>query len=72
MNQSRGMSAVESVVNVAVGFGIAVGSQYVIFPMFGIYVPLHEHVIIGLFFTVVSLARSYALRRLFNGIKGIT
>jgi len=41
-------------------------SQLAIFPMFGIHIPLHDNVAIGVWFTVVSIARSYALRRAYN------
>lgn len=34
--QSRRMSAVESVANVAVGYGVAVAAQVAVFPWFGI------------------------------------
>ncbi len=66
MAQSRVGSMVESVANVAIGYGIAVAAQAIIFPWFGINVAMHDHLMIGALFTVVSLARSYALRRLFN------
>lgn len=67
--QSRLMSAVEAVVNVAVGFGIAVLTQAMVFPLFGIYATMGEHFAIGGLFTVVSLIRSYALRRIFEAIR---
>lgn len=66
MTQSRLMSAVESVANVAVGYSVAVATQAVVFPMFGLRASLGDNLKIGLIFTVVSLARSYALRRVFN------
>lgn len=66
MTQTRIMSAVEAVANVAVGYGVAVATQLAVFPMFGLAVPLGENLAIGAIFTAVSLARSYALRRLFN------
>lgn len=66
MTQSRKHSALESVANVAIGYIVAVGAQSVIFPLFDIYVKPSEHLIIGGLFTVVSLIRSYALRRIFN------
>ena len=66
MSQSRRRSMIESVANVAVGYLVAVGSQVVIFPMFGIDVPLRSNFLIGLWFTGISLARSYCLRRVFN------
>lgn len=66
MTQSRRMSFVESLANVAIGYGIAVVSQVVVFPWFGIHVPLRSNLLIGLCFTVISIVRSYVLRRLFN------
>lgn len=66
MAQSRIGSLIESVANVAVGYGVAVGTQVVIFPWFGLHVPLGDNFLMGGLFTVVSLVRSYALRRLFE------
>lgn len=67
--QSRAMSLVESVANVAVGYGVAVATQLVVFPWFGIAVSLADNLAIGLAFTVVSLIRSFALRRAFEAIR---
>jgi len=58
---------IESVVNVGVGYGVALGSQFIIFPWFGIRVTLAENLWICAWFTVISLLRSYCLRRAFNG-----
>jgi hypothetical protein len=66
--QSRRYSLFESVANIAIGYFVAVAAQVAIFPIFGIHVPLHSNLAIGGLFTLVSLARSYALRRLFNWI----
>jgi hypothetical protein len=68
MSQSRRWSFFESCVNVAVGYGVAVAAQVAIFPVFGIRVSLADNLLIGAFFTVVSIGRSYALRRVFNWI----
>jgi hypothetical protein len=68
MSQSRKLSAFEAVANVVIGYVVAIAAQMLIFPLFGIYIPPSEHLAIGLLFTVVSLARSYVLRRLFNRI----
>lgn len=70
MKQSRAMSLVESLTNVAVGYGIAVLTQIVVFPLFGLTTTLAENMAMGAIFTVVSIARSYTLRRLFE-TKGI-
>lgn len=69
MTQSRTMSAVESVANVAIGYGVAVATQAAVFPLFGIHATAADHLAIGGIFTMVSLARSYLLRRVFNRIK---
>ncbi|MEI4235015.1 DUF7220 family protein [Roseovarius sp. D22-M7] len=66
MSQSRTMSMIEAVTNVVAGYGIAVLTQTLIFPIFGLHVTLAQNLKIGLVFTLVSLARSYALRRLFE------
>lgn len=66
MSQTRAQSAIESVVNVAIGYGVALASQLAIFPLFGIHIPFTDNLLIGAWFTVISIARSYALRRWFN------
>lgn len=66
MSQSRRMSLVEAVTNTVIGYAVAVATQFAVFPVFGLRVGLIENLGIGLIFTAVSLARSYALRRLFN------
>jgi hypothetical protein len=40
--------------------------QLVAFPAFGLNATTRQHLALGAIFTVVSLARSYLLRRLFN------
>lgn len=69
MRQSKFLSAVETSVNTAVGYVMAVASQLVIFPLFDIHIELHQNLLMGLYFTVISLARGYVIRRWFNGLK---
>ena len=69
MKQSRTMSMVEAVTNVAVGYVLAIATQIVVFPWFGIETGLAEHLTIGLAFVGVSLVRGYLLRRLFEAIR---
>ena len=64
--QSRWMSLMEAATNIAVGYGLAVLTQVLVFPLFGLRVSLGENLGIGAVFTVVSLVRSFALRRIFN------
>jgi hypothetical protein len=70
MSQSRAMSGVEAVANVLVGFVLAVVVQIVAFPVLGVQARLRQNLGLGTIFTGVSLARSYLLRRLFNGWSG--
>ena len=69
MTQTRTMSAVESVANVAIGYGVAVATQAAVFPLFGVHASTADHLAIGAIFTAVSLARSYLLRRVFNRMR---
>ncbi len=64
--QSRWMSLVEAATNIVVGYCLAVLTQVLVFPLFGLRVSLGENLAIGAVFTVVSLIRSFALRRIFN------
>ena len=66
MSQTHRQSLFESVANVAVGYGVALASQLLIFPLVGVRANLKQNVAIGVAFTVVSLVRSYALRRMFD------
>lgn len=66
MSQSRRHSAIESVANVAIGYGVSVASNAVILPAFGFNVSLADNLLIGLWFTAISIVRSYTLRRMFN------
>jgi hypothetical protein len=66
MKQSRAMSLIEAVANVAVGYAVAVATQIAVFPLFGLAVSLGDNLTIGCIFTIVSLIRGYLLLRLFK------
>ena len=67
--QSRRASLAEAATNTAVGYVLAVLTQIVVFPVFGIEADLSAHLGIGVAFVVVSLVRSYALRRIFEWLR---
>ena len=69
MKQSRLMSLAEAVANVIVGYGVAVVTQILIFPVFGLHTTLAQDLKMGAIFTIVSIARSFALRRVFEAIR---
>ena len=53
MKQSHLMSLAESTANVAAGYGIAVLTQVLVFPLFGLNVSLSKNLGIGAVFTVL-------------------
>lgn len=66
IGQSHIHSILESIVNVLIGFTVALVSQLVIFAFYGIKLNIQTNVEITLWFTLVSIIRSYYIRRLFN------
>lgn len=66
--QSRAMSLNESVINVVVGLGVAMAANAVILPLVGLSLSIGQNVLIAIPMTAVSIARSYALRRLFEAL----
>lgn len=68
MKQSRAMSLVEAVANVLVGYVIAVASQILIFPAFGLQMTMVQNLELAAAFTMISICRAYALRRAFEAI----
>ena len=71
MSQTRFGSVVEAFANIAVGFSINFCANLLILPIF--YGPIASSASkafsIGVIFTVISLVRSYILRRWFNGLR---
>jgi hypothetical protein len=69
MAQTKTGSFVEAWANIFVGFSINFVANMLILPLFGFKVTAGGAFEIGLIFTVISLVRSYVLRRWFNGLK---
>jgi len=73
VNQTRLGSLIEAGVNIVVGFSINWVANLLILPLFGFNVTGVQAFNIGLFFTAISLARSYVIRRWFNaGMRGFS
>lgn len=64
--QSRYQSFIEALLNTLIGYVVALTSQLLIFPLFSIKVSFTENLLIGGYFTLISIVRSYAIRRWFN------
>lgn len=69
MSQTKTGSLAEAGANIAVGFAINWTANMLILPLFGFNVTGAQALGIGVFFTVISLVRSYVLRRWFNGLR---
>lgn len=67
MSQSRKGSIAEAITNTCIGFGINYTANLLIFPLFGMHISLANNFLMGIIYTGISIARSYVLRRVFNG-----
>lgn len=68
--QTRKGSFAEAWTNIAIGFSINYTANLLILPLFGFHsLTASKNFVIGCIYTAISLARSYCLRRWFNGIK---
>jgi hypothetical protein len=67
MNQSRLGSLIEACINVLIGFSINFVANLVILPLIGFHITAGQNLFIGVLYTVISVARSYVIRRWFNG-----
>lgn len=72
MSQSNLGSVIEASANIAIGAGVALLAQIIVFPWFGLHPTFTDNLQITAIFTLVSFVRSYFVRRLFNrlDIKG--
>jgi uncharacterized membrane protein (DUF485 family) len=70
--QTKLGSFVEAWANIAIGFAINFAANMLVFPLFGFDVTAGQAFGIGVIFTAISLARSYVLRRWFNGLRMFT
>ena len=66
MQQTKLGSLIEALMNIIIGYCVAILSQIFIFPLFDIHISLSTNLWIGAWFTLISLIRSYVIRRWFN------
>ena len=68
MKQSKLDSFMEALVNVVIGLIVSTIANHFLLPaVLGVQMSIAQNIVIGLAFTVISIMRSYVLRRLFNG-----
>jgi hypothetical protein len=66
MTQTKLGSFYEALINVFIGFWINFFANLVILPLVGFHITIGQNFYIGLLYTIVSVARSYVIRRWFN------
>jgi hypothetical protein len=66
MNQTRLGSFIEVLFNIAIGFAINWVANIYILPLYGFQITGSQAFSMGLIFTVISVVRSYIIRRWFN------
>lgn len=64
--QTKKRSMIETVVNTAVGLIINITAQRIVFPIFDMHISVTENLTIAVIFTIISVVRSYCMRRIFN------
>ena len=67
MSQSKKGSLIEALINTAIGFSINFTANLIILPLFGFdSLTVETNFYIGIAYTIISVIRSYVIRRWFN------
>ena len=66
MTQTKLGSLYEALINIVIGFTINYTANLLIFPLFGFHISHSANFLMGGIYTVISLVRSYVIRRWFN------
>jgi hypothetical protein len=66
MSQTRLGSFLEALINTLIGLVVSLTSTVILMPLVGIHSTMSQNVQLTVYFTAISIARSYLLRRYFN------
>jgi hypothetical protein len=66
MAQSKQRSFLEACINIAIGFSINFIANMIVFPSMGYKLTVHDGLLVGVIFTLISLSRQYVIRRWMN------
>jgi len=69
MRQTRAHSMIEALANTAVGVVLSLAAVQWIFPLFGVSMTLSENFMSTGIMTIISILRSYSLRRIFEWLQ---
>jgi hypothetical protein len=68
-HQSLHGSLIETLSNTLIGYVITLAVQIVVFPWFGIFVPISTNILLGFVFVFISIIRGYVVRRVFERLR---
>ncbi len=66
MRQTKLASIIETVLNISMGYVINTATAILLLPVFGVYLSIGLNMKISAAMTIVSVVRSYFVRRAFN------
>jgi uncharacterized membrane protein YgaE (UPF0421/DUF939 family) len=64
--QTKKMSLLESVTSTTIGLVVGLVANALILPLFGFDISLHQNLVLAAIYTVISIARGFCVRRLFE------
>lgn len=72
VGQTKTQSWLECFTNIGIGWTVNFIAQLILFPMFDMHITIHDQILLGTIFTVISICRQYVLRRIYNSwmVKG--
>jgi len=66
LGQTKLGSLIETCIGTAIGFVLSIVASIIVYPLFGAYFTMAQNFWITVIFTILSIARGYAVRRWFN------
>jgi hypothetical protein len=66
IGQNHKMSVIESTVSVTAGYILTVLIQYLVYPLFGIILPVTETLVISVIIVFAAFVKNFTVRRVFN------
>lgn len=67
--QNRRMSLVESFANVITGYVMTVLIQKLLYPLFGIHIPIQDALVVSTLIVFIAFLKNFAIRRYFNQLE---
>jgi hypothetical protein len=69
--QTRRGSLIEACFGTAIGLVVSTVANIVLMPMYGYPITLGESASLSVIYTIISVTRSFLVRRVFEGVRGL-